>query len=164
MKLPRLLIFIAFLTISMCSFSQKTAAFNSPYKNAFGVKLFTYPLLSYRHFNKSNKAVEALGYISLNDFNATILSEKFFNIEDAENLSWFIGWGGHYSLWSDKNTSNHSSGTAVGIDGIIGFDYKINNAPLTISVDFQPSLNLFAGNTPFEKGYGGIALRYVFNR
>ena len=43
-------------------------------------------------------------------------------------------------------------------NGIIGFDYKIKNTPLNISVDWQPAFSIIQS---YFKNNGGISVRYV---
>ena len=49
----------------------------------------------------------------------------------------------------------------VGIDGVLGLDYKVKGAPLDVSLDWQPSFN-FVGYNYFEGGWGGLGIRYAF--
>ena len=108
--------------------------------------------------------MEALGYFSLDGFRATILYETYAPIEGNENLSWYVGYGGHLGIWSEtwkKNNPDHTAGIAVGVDGILGLDYKVKSIPLNISVDWQPSFN-FVGSSYFESGWAGIGVRYTF--
>jgi hypothetical protein len=48
----------------------------------------------------------------------------------------------------------------VGVDGILGLDYKLKNAPLNFSLDWQPSFN-FVGSSYFESGWAGLGIRYT---
>ena len=136
---------------------------SNPYKKAIGVKMYP-SAITYKQFNQQNKAVEILGYFTLDGFRATVLFEKYSPIADVDNLSWYIGYGGHLGLWSEewkKSNPNHSAGIALGVDGILGLDYKIKNAPLNLSIDWQPSFN-FVGSSYFESGWAGIGVRYTF--
>ena len=142
--------------------SQNELNSNS-YKKAIGVKMYP-SAITYKQFNQQNKAVEILGYFTLDGFRATVLFEKYSPIADVDNLSWYIGYGGHLGLWSEewkKSNPNHSAGIALGVDGILGLDYKIKNAPLNLSIDWQPSFN-FVGSSYFESGWAGIGVRYTF--
>ena len=83
---------------------------------------------------------------------------------NTDQLSWYIGYGGHMGIWSEewkKNNPAHDAGIALGIDGILGLDYKIKNAPLNLSIDWQPSFN-FVGSSYFESGWAGLGIRYTF--
>jgi hypothetical protein len=135
----------------------------SPYKYAIGVKMYP-SAISYKKFFAPNKAIETLGYFTLDGFRATIIYEKYHPVEGNENLTWYAGYGGHLGIWSEewkKNNPAHNAGIALGIDGILGLDYKLKNAPLNISVDWQPSFN-FVGASYFESGWAGLGVRYTF--
>lgn len=161
---------LVFQVLNAQDFTLDTAAkkhpeqYTSPYKKALGVKMYP-SAISYKQFIRSNKAIETVGYFTLDGFFATVMYEKYTPITDVENLSWYVGYGGHLGLWSDewkKNNPSHSAGIALGVDGILGLDYKIKNAPLNFSIDWQPSFN-FVGGSYFHSGWGGIGIRYTLN-
>ena len=131
------------------------------YKKAIGVKM--YPgALSYKSFYKLNKAIEASGYITLDGFWLSILNEIHTPIYEDNQLSWYIGYGGHLGIWSEewrkKNNTLDKSNISVGFDGIIGLDYKVKNSPLNVSIDWQPSFSIIQG---YFKNQGGIGIRYT---
>ena len=163
MKLTRFITTISFLLITYLANSQATTEqYTSPYKKAIGFKLNP-GAISYRSFYTRNKAVEGIGFISLDGFQLTILNEKFTPFANAENLTWYIGYGGHFNLWSERyklNNPSKSAGVAVGIDGMLGLDYKLKNTPINLSVDIQPAFN-FVGASYFDLGWGGIGIRYT---
>ncbi len=135
----------------------------SNYQTALGVKM--YPgAISVKHFTQKGRALEGLGYISNDGFRLTGLYELHFPITGAEGLQWYVGGGGHIGVWSDNWKSRYPSradGIAIGVDGVLGLDYKIKGAPLNLSFDWQPSFN-FIGYNYFEGGWGGLAIRYTF--
>ena len=163
MKLTRFITTISFLLITYLANTQATTEqYTSPYKKAIGFKLNP-GAISYRSFYTRNKAVEGIGFISLDGFQLTILNEKFTPFANAENLTWYMGYGGHFNLWSERyklNNPSKSAGVAVGIDGMLGLDYKLKNTPINISVDIQPAFN-FVGASYFDLGWGGIGIRYT---
>lgn len=76
----------------------------------------------------NTKAIEVLGYLTLDGFRATIMIEKYSGFANTEQLSWYIGYGGHLGIWSQEwkiNNPTHKAGIAVGVDGILGLDYKL---------------------------------------
>jgi hypothetical protein len=153
------------LGILMMGLSQITKAqsMGSNYKTAVGVKFYP-TALSVKHFTSSNTAIEGLGYFYKDGFRVTGLYELHYDIAGAEGLKWYIGPGAHIAFWSDdwkRDNPTRNSNIAIGVDGVLGLDYKIKNAPLNISIDWQPSLNLI-GYTYFEAGWGGLAIRYTF--
>jgi len=163
MKLTRFITTISFLLITYLANSQaNTEPYTSPYKKAIGIKLNP-GAISYRSFYTRNKAAEGIGFVSLDGFQLTILNEKYTPFANAENLTWYIGYGGHFNLWSERYKLNNpakKAGVSVGVDGMLGLDYKLKNTPLNLSVDIQPSFN-FVGESYFELGWGGIGIRYT---
>lgn len=150
---------LAFLFISV------HAQYNngSDYKTAIGVKV--YPgAVTVKHFLSDGKAIEGLGYLSADGFRITGLYELHYNLSDVPGLKWYVGGGGHLGIWSDSWKNKYptrEAGMAIGVDGILGLDYKIQGAPLNLSFDWQPSFNLIGYNY-FEGGWGGLAVRYTF--
>lgn len=135
----------------------------SDYKTALGFKV--YPgAISIKHFTKSNVAIEGLGYFWNYGSRITGLYEFHGNVNGAPGLKWYAGPGAHIGFWNDKwknEYSNRDNGVAIGIDGVLGLDYKIKGAPINLSIDWQPSFNL-VGYNYFEGGWGGLAMRYAF--
>ena len=173
MKMYRFIILSILIAFTNLSFSQdftpdtavnrQVHLYATPYKKAIGVKMYP-SAISYKVFVKTNAAFEYLGYVSLDGFRATALYEKYMPIDGNENLTWYVGYGGHLGLWSEewkKNNPNHNAGIALGVDGILGLDYKVKNAPLNLSVDWQPSFN-FVGASYFDSGWAGLGVRYTF--
>ncbi|NCT95210.1 MAG: hypothetical protein GXC72_12350 [Chitinophagaceae bacterium] len=155
-------IVLSVLVICAAFFAQAQST-GSSYKTALGVKV--YPgAISVKHFTKSNVALEGLGYISSDGFRLTGLYELHGDISGAEGLKWYLGGGAHIGVWSDSWRNRYptrNDGLAIGVDGVLGLDYKIKGAPLNLSFDWQPSFN-FIGYNYFEGGWGGIGIRYTF--
>lgn len=143
-------------------FAQAQQNMGSDYTTALGVKV--YPgAISVKHFIGKN-AVEGLGYISSDGFRLTGLYEIHNSLGNVEGLRWYVGGGAHLGIWSDawKNKyPTREGGLAVGVDGVLGVDYKIKGAPLNLSFDWQPSFNIIGYNY-FEGGWGGLGVRYTF--
>lgn len=160
MYMKRALVLITVLLISGFAYSQNNG---TNYQTALGVKL--YPgAISVKHFVAKGRAVEGLGYISADGFRLTGLYELHFPIEGVEGLQWYVGGGGHIGIWSDNWKSRYptrANGMAIGVDGVLGLDYKIKGAPLNLSFDWQPSFNIIGYNY-FEGGWGGLVVRYTF--
>lgn len=159
-KLSFVLGFVGAMAVSSSSFGQ---AMGSDYTTAVGVKV--YPgSISVKHFVKSDAALEGLAYFWKYGFRATGLYEFHGDINGAPGLKWYIGPGAHIGFWNndwEKRYPNREDGVQVGVDGVVGLDYKINGAPINLSLDWQPSFNLI-GYTYFEGGWGGFAVRFTF--
>ncbi len=158
--MKRIVLLTLIIFAANAAMSQSTG---STYKTALGVKV--YPgAISIKHFTKSNVALEGLGYISNDGFRLTGLYEYHGDFTGVEGLKWYIGGGAHLGVWSDNWRNRYptrNDGLAIGVDGVLGVDYKIKGAPLNLSFDWQPSFN-FIGYNYFEGGWGGIGIRYTF--
>lgn len=156
-------VFVMMMVLLAGTTAQAQMNNGSSYKTALGVKL--YPgAVSIKHFIADNKAVEGLGYISVDGFRLTGLYELHSDLSGVEGLKWYVGGGAHLGIWSDAWKTKYparQAGMAIGVDGILGLDYKIKGAPLNLSFDWQPSFNLIGYNY-FEGGWGGLAVRYTF--
>lgn len=150
------------ICISTAIYSQQINT-SSSYTTAVGIKV--YPgALSIKHFTNDNTAIEGLGYFWQYGFRATGLYEIHGDISGAQGLKWYVGPGAHVGFYNTKWTTdyaNRSSGVAIGVDGVLGLDYKVQGAPFNVSFDWQPSFNLIGYNY-FEGGWGGLAVRYTF--
>jgi hypothetical protein len=172
MKKGLFLVFFYTIIVAHFTFAQNYSSSNTDksqnfsnantYSRAFGVKM--YPgALTYKKFNKQNIATEAIGYFNLDGFSLTMLKEFHTPVIDVENLSWYYGYGAHLGIWSDEwkknNVKTGNSNIAVGLDGIIGLDYKFNNVPFNFSIDWQPSFSIIQS---YFNNQGGIGIRYTF--
>ncbi|MBC7849959.1 MAG: hypothetical protein H7Y31_09485 [Chitinophagaceae bacterium] len=155
---------VAILTVLIiCTVSANAQPEGSSYKTAIGVKF--YPgAITLKHFTRTNRALEGLAYFWEDGFRFTGLYEIHGDINGAPGLKWYVGPGAHIGFWSDKwkdRWPDRDNKVALGIDGVLGLDYKIKGAPLNLSIDWQPSFNLI-GYSYFESGWGGFAIRYTF--
>src|SRR5690606_200579 len=130
---------------------------------AVGVKF--YPgSISYKQFLKDNGAIEGLAYFWNHGFRATALYEFHFDIPNAPGLKWYAGPGAHVGFYRKlKNVPDSKAFATIGIDGVLGLDYKFDGAPINLSLDWQPSFEFGNKyNHGFSGNWGGLAIRYVF--
>lgn len=155
MKTILVLLVAVFLTVS----SVNAQATNSAdYKTAIGVKF--YPTgVTFKHFISDKNALEGIGYFFNYGLRITGLYEIHGNINNAAGLKWYVGPGAHIGFYNNK----YGGGAALGIDGVLGLDYKINSAPINLSIDFQPSIEFGSFKNTGFIGWGGIAIRYTLN-
>lgn len=129
------------------------------YKTALGVKVWDGGGISFKTFVAPNNAVEVIGYFYKNGSRLTGLYEIHGNIADAPGLKWYIGPGAHVGFYNYKGYTGDKA--VAGVDGVLGLDYKINHAPLNLSIDWQPSFE-FADGRGFVGSWGGFGIRYTF--
>lgn len=159
-------VFILVVICSLLSFQETAAqATGSSYKTALGVKFYPGAGVTLKHFIKSNVALEGIGYFWKDGVRITGLYEFHGDFTGAPGLKWYVGPGAHISVWNNKwkdRYPNRDGGASFGIDGVLGLDYKFRGAPINMSIDWQPSIELGSYST-FSGNWGGFAIRYTFN-
>lgn len=151
--------FLTVVALSAFLFSQaqhKNSG-GSSYKNALGVKVWDGGGISFKHFVTDKNALEFVGYFWNQGTRITGLYEIHMPLSDAGGLQWYIGPGAHVGFYNTKN----GDGTFIGIDGVLGLDYKFRKAPLNMSLDWQPSFE-FGDARGFVGSWGGLGIRYTF--
>lgn len=104
-----------------------------------------------------NQLVEAVFYF-FEGARITGLYEFHQRFENSNSFRWYFGPGFHVQF-NDNEASNNGY-NYVGLDAVLGIDWKIKNAPLNVSVDWQPSFD-FINRDNFKGGFGGLSIRYV---
>jgi hypothetical protein len=139
------------------AFSQNESA----YQSALGVKLSSGIAASYKVFLTPSNALEAQAMFFKKGIRLIGLYEfHFYNIEGLDGLGWYIGPGAHVGYYFAKYKTVYNTIADVGIDGVIGLDYHFKNAPINISLDWQPSFGLL-GKSGIQPQFGGLAIRYT---
>lgn len=142
------------------------------YTNAIGARL-GYPLsASFKHFFNEKNAVEAFagfrsyGGFSGYGFNSVHLGAAYQihkPIESVAGLQWYFGGGASAVIYNYNNEYyNDLSSVGIGISGYLGLDYKFENSPINLSLDWVPTFvvgDLYYDN--FTAGYGALSVRYV---
>ena len=149
------------LFIIFSAAAQSKSANSYSYKTALGVKVWDGGGITLKHFWTSKKAGELIGYFWNRGFRLTGLYEIHGDIEGATGLKWYVGPGAHIGFYDYFTRNNHIDGTYLGIDGVLGLDYKFNSAPINISIDWQPSFE-FGDFVGFVGNWGGLGIRYTF--
>ena len=137
--------------------AQSSSANSSTYRTALGVKIWDGGGISLKHFFSDNKAGELIGYFWRNGVRFTGLYEIHGDIGGVEGLIWYIGPGAHIGFYGSK----YGDGAFAGIDGVLGLDYKFSEAPINVSLDWQPSFE-FGSGRGFYGSWGGLGIRYTF--
>ncbi len=147
------ILFVCFI----CTLSQNANCQTNRYKNAIGIKVWDGAGITFKHFIDEKSAAEFIGFFWSQGTRLTGLYELHFDIPNSAGLQWYIGPGTHLGFYNTKN----GDGVFVGIDGVLGLDYKFTNAPLNLSLDWQPSFEFGTGRG-FAGSWGGLGIRYTF--
>lgn len=161
--MKKVIFLAAVLFSAIVSQSQPKINTGSDYRTALGIKFWPGGI-TIKHFVNDNRALEGLGYFWTHGFRFTGLYEFHGDINDAPGLKWYAGPGAHIGayneVWYHGGHYYDDGDVSLGIDGVVGLDYKISGAPINLSLDFQPSLELLS--QPYFSVCGGLAIRYTF--
>lgn len=149
------------------------------YSTAVGIRLGGVAQgLTVKHFLGKENALEGIVSWGWRSFLITGLYERQQPIANAEGLGWFFGGGLHLGYYNDGyyyfyNRYHHGNKyyyyyypyddgphSTIGLDFIIGLEYKIPKAPLTLGLDLKPFLDFYQGSYFFWDG--AFTARYTF--
>jgi hypothetical protein len=133
------------------------------YKSAIGLRLGDPTGVTFKTFITKTNALELLmgtGYWGNN-----FAFAGYYEWQNATgwtpNLDWFAGPGVHIGFWNETYQEEYSSGVLVGVDGVVGLEYTLEDIPLNFAFGVGPSIQFTGGPDPFYWN-GGISVRYIF--
>lgn len=131
------------------------------YGTGVGVRLGYDSGLTVKHFTSKETAIEGILSFSPKHFQLTGLYEWQRPLSLLENLDWFIGLGGHVGA-IHHNKKDYSNSFLIGVDMIAGVEYLIPSVPISVGIDWKPTINFTNGYNDYW--YAGFALsaRYLF--
>jgi hypothetical protein len=145
------------------SFSIKAQS----YQTALGVRLGGLSNgITLKHFIKPNSALEGIASIGNRTFIVTGLYELHSSVDNSKLFKFYYGAGAHIGFFQDGgyynyyNNNYYSNQAVIGIDGILGLEYKFYAAPINIGMDFKPFMDFNNGSNAYFDG--AISLRYTF--
>ncbi|MFM6976796.1 MAG: hypothetical protein ACKOW2_08130 [Sphingobacteriaceae bacterium] len=133
------------------------------YKNALGGRFGTANGLTFKTFVGKNQALDFILNFQSNKsydyFRFSGLYEIHNSINNADGLRWYYGFGG--TIGSQKDKATNESDVLLGIDGVLGLDYKFREAPINLALDWKPTF-VVSPNTAFNGEGLGLSLRFTF--
>ena len=163
--MKKLFAVVIVLFISAAVVAQSRSTNSSSYKTALGVKVWDGAGITLKHFFTGNNAGELIGYFYRNGFRLTGLYEIHGNFSGATGLKWYIGPGAHIGFYDagyyHRGYYYPDNRATLGIDGVLGLDYKFRGAPINMSIDWQPAFE-FGDGGGFYGNWGGLGIRYTF--
>jgi len=153
--------FVAFLLFASLSQAQD-------YNSAIGLRFGVPTSVSYKKFLSDRGAFEGtVGFRSYSGYSWINIGGYYQlhnDISSVDGLKWYYGAGANIYFWSwDNSFVNPGSSTSFGISGVLGLDYKIQSAPINLSVDWIPTFFLNGYGNGFAAGYGAFSARYTLN-
>lgn len=147
----------------IASFAFSTVSKAQSYDNAIGGRFGAANGVTFKTTLGGNKMVDLIAnFRSKRDyswFRFTGLYEIYNPISEVDGLNWYYGVGG--TIGSVKDKVFKESDLYLGADGVLGLDYKFDDAPINISLDWKPTIGLVP-DTDFDASGIGLSLRYTF--
>jgi hypothetical protein len=159
--MKRLLLIVLLTATVFVANAQNKTANSLTYKSAFGVKIWNGGGLTLKTFINPKTAIEITGFYRGQGTRIGVLYEIHGDLNSEGNLKWYLGPGVHAGFYKFDNVIKTSDGTYLGVSGVAGADYKFTELPINISLDWQPTIEIFKGKTYFEN-FGGLSVRYTF--
>lgn len=144
----------------------KAQALGTDYRNAIGGRFGIANGITFKHFMNNNNALDFIvNFRSKKNVYSTFrvigLYEVHLPINNAPGLKWYYGGGGGIGVYDYKGDGDGNSEVAVSLDGVLGLDYKFNGAPINVSLDWKPALDL-TPDTGFDAEGFGLSIRFAF--
>jgi hypothetical protein len=157
-KISFFCVFVLLGFVAQISMAQQT------YNTGLGLR-GGYPSgITLKQFLSKNTAAEGVLSFGWGGFGVTGLYQIHNIIPEAPGFTWYYGGGGHIATAKTDRNSPFSGGIGgelyLGLDGILGVEYVFADAPLSISVDILPILNII--NEVGVWFNTGLSLRYTF--
>ena len=147
---------------------SNASATGTDYKTAIGIRLSNNaPIVSnaitLKHFINEKTAIE--GFFSFSDPISVGALYEVYKPLSTPGLQWFYGAGAYLGFGKeyDVNKQKNVNTNFFGAQGVVGLDYKFASAPINISLDWKPELNLIS-DINFEPAAIGFSARFTFPR
>jgi hypothetical protein len=163
-KMNRQIVFTVLLFLCTTSFSQ--------YNFTVGLRAGGTSGFTVKKIMGSESAVEGILGFCGDCFSITGLFEKQPDIPSVEGLSWFYGAGMHLAFYQGRSNGRWLRGRyydddngalGIGIDGVIGIEYKIPDVPLAFSLDFKPFIEITTRNRIWFWPDAGFGIKLAFS-
>ncbi len=159
---------LVFLTL--CFVGTNLSAQN--YQSAIGLRLGIPVAVSYKFFINETSAIELYGSYRrwgaysyhVTDYGLGATYQIHNDLSDVtEGLQWFYGGGAGVSFYSysDAYYYDNESNLGISVHPSIGLDYRFADAPINVSLDWQPNFILTGYGDRFGAGYGALSVRYI---
>ncbi len=166
---------VAGLFLSVCAKAQQSAVIapqnKTNYNTAIGLRAGGTSGLTIKHFFGSANAIEGIVGIWPNTISLTGLYEKNVGAGVA-GLNFYYGGGAHISAGTNSYYDYRRDGyyyyrypngsPGLGIDGIVGLEYKIPPIPIAISLDLKPFVEVNSIGRIYTAIDPGLGIKVAF--
>jgi hypothetical protein len=118
--------------------------------------------VSIKKYTKAGDALELLLTNHKDGYRGTLLFELSPALDpNKKSVRLVIGPGVHVGYQRNFAMERHDKNPTVGIDGIVGLEWKLPGLPIALQADYQPSADL-VGNNEIFTDWAGATLRITF--
>lgn len=151
-SMRKILIFTLFLfTVGVASAQE--------YRSAIGLRIGSSVGASYKQFLNRSQAIEGivdLDIIGKDNMKVKATALYQFHLPTgADGLNWYFGPGASAGIFVGDN-----SGVVMSIDGVLGIEYKFNNAPIALSFDWNPKVQIISEAGFIPQNFG-LTIRFT---
>ena len=150
---------------------EKTAT--TDYNTAIGLRAGQTSGMTIKHFFNDENAFEGIIGVWPYALGITGLYEVHKPAFDTEGMKWYYGGGGHATFGTnriyyvyrngDRYYYRYSSGnTGLGLDGILGLEYKIKPIPFAVSLDIKPFMEIDNDGIFYLSVDPGLGIKIAF--
>jgi hypothetical protein len=135
--------------------------------NAVGLRAGPGSGITFQHKLSNKTGVELIAATRYAGLSLTGLYEIHAQAFDVKNLNWYYGGGAHLGWYGRWPTGIYDRGRyytgqgILGLDGIVGMEYIIQEIPIMFSLDWKPSFHLI-GPFPLVFDEVAVSVRYTF--
>ncbi len=136
-----------------------SSAFAQEYTQAIGLRIGSSIGASYKQFIQPTRAIEGILDLDILDgdqmkIKVTGIYQFHFDV-NVDGLSLFAGPGASAGIYIGDR-----SGFLMAIDGMAGVEYKFANAPIALSFDWNPKVQIIT-DAGFKPNNFGLTVRYT---
>ncbi len=160
------IVFLISLGLLLFALGSRPASAQYSYELGVGVKIGSpWASITAKYFLGDQSAVEGLGALGPFGLGLTGLYEYHLYFSSAPGWRWYFGGGGHLATGRSGYYNPYADGyyakMLIGVDGVIGLEYKFEKYPFCLSLDVIPLLNLNDGLSGWWNA--GLSVRYTFD-
>jgi hypothetical protein len=137
------------------------------YRAAIGVRGGPTSGVTLKFKSRGSSAVEFIGGLWTDWLSLTALYEKNVPAFGVNGMKWYYGGGGHVSFstgqyYNGGRLYSRGDDYALGVDGIVGLEYKIPPIPFALSVDIKPLIEVYRNGDLYFGLDQGIGVKFTF--
>jgi hypothetical protein len=137
------------------------------YKTAIGFRAGSTSGLTVKQFVNQHHALEGIVGFWPNAMSVTLLYEFHAEAFNTAGFYWYYGAGGHVAFeanerYNDGRRFDRGDRFGVGIDGILGLEYKILPIPFALSLDVKPFVEFNNNGNIYSRLDPGLGIKFTF--